>query len=137
MTQSLPVGSSNAKFAALRGSGSLVRACSGSVTRQLRWDLQFLRHIVTRQHRQHSGAVLAAADCVYGQRDSLLGVPRGQNTNGSALTDLGGFKISYGTALTQLTNTIALTNPGLLTYVVIELPIGTTYYFAVIAVTTT
>jgi fibronectin type III domain protein len=60
-----------------------------------------------------------------------------QNTNGSALTDLGGFKISYGTAPTQLTNTIALTNPDLLTYVVTELPIGTTYYFAVIAVTTT
>ena len=59
-----------------------------------------------------------------------------QNTNGSALTDLGGFKISYGTEPTQLTNTIALTNPGLLTYVVTALPIGTTYYFAVIAVTT-
>ena len=60
-----------------------------------------------------------------------------QNTNGSALTNLGGFKIYYGTAPTQLTNTIALTNPGLLTYVLTELPIGTTYYFAVIAVTTT
>jgi hypothetical protein len=59
-----------------------------------------------------------------------------ENTNGSALTDLGGFKISYGTEPTQLTNTIALTNPGLVTYVVTELPIGTTYYFAVIAVTT-
>jgi hypothetical protein len=60
-----------------------------------------------------------------------------ENTNGSALTDLGGFKIYYGTAPTQLTNSIALTNPGLLTYVLTELPIGTTYYFAVIAVTTT
>jgi hypothetical protein len=53
------------------------------------------------------------------------------------LTDLAGFKIHYGTAPTQLTSTIALTNPGLLTYVLTELPIGTTYYFAVIAVTTT
>jgi hypothetical protein len=60
-----------------------------------------------------------------------------ENTNGYALTDLGGFKIYYGTAPTQLTNSIALTNPGLLTYVLTELPIGTTYYFAVIAVTTT
>lgn len=60
-----------------------------------------------------------------------------ENTNGSALTDLGGFKIYYGTESTQLTNTVALTNPGLLTYVVTELPIGTTYYFAVVAVTTT
>jgi hypothetical protein len=60
-----------------------------------------------------------------------------ENTNGSALTDLGGFKIYYGTEPTQLTNTIALANPGLLTYVLTELPLGTTYYFAVIAVTTT
>jgi hypothetical protein len=60
-----------------------------------------------------------------------------ENTNGSALTDLGGFKIYYGTAPTQLTSSIALTNPGLLTYVLTELPIGTTYYFDVIAVTTT
>ena len=60
-----------------------------------------------------------------------------ENTNGSALTDLGGFKIYYGTAPKQLTNTVALTSPGLLTYVFSELPIGTTYYFAVIAVTTT
>jgi hypothetical protein len=52
------------------------------------------------------------------------------------LTDLGGFKIAYGTEPTQLANTIALTNPGLLTYVVTALPIGTTYYFAVLAVTT-
>jgi hypothetical protein len=59
-----------------------------------------------------------------------------ENTNGSALTDLGGFKVQYGTEPTQLTNSIALTNPGLLTYVLTELPIGTTYYFAVIAVTT-
>ena len=60
-----------------------------------------------------------------------------ENSDGSALTDLGGFKIYYGGALTQLTNTITLTNPGLLTYVVAELPIGTTYYFAVTAVTKT
>jgi hypothetical protein len=60
-----------------------------------------------------------------------------ENSDGSALTDLGGFKIYYGGALTQLTNTITLTSPGLLTYVVAELPIGTTYYFAVTAVTTT
>jgi hypothetical protein len=60
-----------------------------------------------------------------------------ENSDGSALTDLGGFKIYYGGALTQLTNSITLTNPGLLTYVVAELPIGTTYYFAVTAVTRT
>jgi hypothetical protein len=60
-----------------------------------------------------------------------------ENSDGSALPDLGGFKTYYGGALTQLTNTITLTNPGLLTYVLAELPIGTTYYFVVTAVTTT
>ena len=60
-----------------------------------------------------------------------------ENSDGSALTNLGGFKIYYGGELTQLTNSITLTNPGLLTYVVPELPIGTTYYFAVTAVTRT
>ena len=53
------------------------------------------------------------------------------------MTDLGGFKIYYGGALTQLTNTVTLTNPGLLTYVWAELPVGTTYYFTVTAVTKT
>jgi hypothetical protein len=60
-----------------------------------------------------------------------------ENSDGSTLTDLGGFKIYYGGALTQLTNTVTLTNPGLLTYVLAELPSGTTYYFAVTAVTRT
>ena len=60
-----------------------------------------------------------------------------ENSDGSALTDLGGFKIHYGTEPTQLTNSIALTNPGLLTYVVAELPVGATYYFTVTAVTKT
>lgn len=60
-----------------------------------------------------------------------------ENSDGSALTDLGGFKIYYGGELTQLTNTITLTNPGLLTYVWSDLSVGTTYYFTVTAVTRT
>jgi Fibronectin type III domain len=58
------------------------------------------------------------------------------NTNGSALTNLGGFKIYYGAAPNQLTSTIALSNPGVATYVIDGLPVGTTYYFAITAVTT-
>jgi hypothetical protein len=57
-----------------------------------------------------------------------------ENTDGSALTNLNGFKIYYGTASKQYTNSIVLSNPGLLTYVIDALTIGTTYYFAVIAV---
>lgn len=58
------------------------------------------------------------------------------NTNGSALTNLGGYKIYYGTSSSRLSSTITISNPGLLTYVVEGLPIGTTYYFAIVAVTT-
>jgi hypothetical protein len=57
-----------------------------------------------------------------------------ENTNGSALTDLTGYKLYYGTAPGQLTSTIALSNPGLLTYVIDGLTVGVTYYFAVAAV---
>jgi hypothetical protein len=58
------------------------------------------------------------------------------NTNGSALTDLAGYKIYYGTSSNQLTSTITISNPGQLTYVVDGLSIGTTYYFAIAAVST-
>src|SRR5580658_607015 len=40
------------------------------------------------------------------------------NTNGSALTNLGGYKIYYGTSSSRLSSTITISNPGLLTYVV-------------------
>jgi hypothetical protein len=55
-----------------------------------------------------------------------------QNTDGSALTDLAGFKIHYGTASRKYTQTITVDNPGLATYVVANLSPGT-YYFAVTA----
>jgi len=57
------------------------------------------------------------------------------NTNGSALTDLGGYRIYYGTSSDRLTNRIAITTPGLATYVIDGLEVGTTYYFAITAVT--
>ena len=58
--------------------------------------------------------------------------PPTQNTDGSALTNLAGFKIHYGTASQRYTQTITVSNPGLATYVVSNLPPGT-YYFAVTA----
>lgn len=59
-----------------------------------------------------------------------------ENTDGSALSDLAGFKIRYGTDAGQLSSGITLTSAGLLTYVVEGLPMGATYYFAVTAMTT-
>ncbi|HUN76476.1 MAG TPA: fibronectin type III domain-containing protein [Steroidobacteraceae bacterium] len=59
-----------------------------------------------------------------------------ENTNGTALTDLGGYKIYYGTSRYQLDSIVTLTNPGLLTYVIDGLTVGIQYYFAVTALAT-
>jgi hypothetical protein len=59
--------------------------------------------------------------------------PPTQNTNGSALTDLSGYQINYGTQPDNYTTRISLDNPGLSDYVVDNLPPGT-YYFTIAAV---
>jgi hypothetical protein len=53
-----------------------------------------------------------------------------ENTDGSALTNLAGYRILYGTSASELTQSIQIANPGLMTYVVEDLSPGT-YYFAV------
>jgi hypothetical protein len=58
-----------------------------------------------------------------------------QNSNGSTLTNLAGFKIHYGTASRDYSQVVALDNPGLNRYVVDSLPRGT-YYFAITAYNT-
>jgi hypothetical protein len=60
-------------------------------------------------------------------------VPPTTNTDGSALTDLAGYRISYGRTSTSLDQEISLSNPGLATYTVNGLASGT-WYFAVYAV---
>jgi hypothetical protein len=66
------------------------------------------------------------------QATTLSWVPPTQNTDGSSLGDLKGFKIHYGTASQSYTDTIDVNNPGLTTYVVQNLGAGT-YYFTVTA----
>ncbi len=58
--------------------------------------------------------------------------PPTENTDGSALTDLSGYVISYGTQSGNYPNNITLNNPGLTTYVVDNLSPGT-YYFTITA----
>jgi hypothetical protein len=53
-----------------------------------------------------------------------------QNSDGSALTDLRGFQIYYGNSATTLDQTVTLSTPGTLTYVVSGLKSGT-WYFAI------
>jgi hypothetical protein len=66
---------------------------------------------------------------------TLTWVAPTEYTDGTALTNLAGFKIYYGTDAAELTSTILLSSPGLLTYVIDGLPVGTRYYFAVTAMT--
>lgn len=53
-----------------------------------------------------------------------------QNTDGSTITDLAGYRIVYGTSASALTQTIEVSNPSLTTYVVEGLD-SATWYFAV------
>lgn len=63
-------------------------------------------------------------------RAVLSWTPPTQNTDGSALTNLAGYRVSYGTSSTALTSTIQIANPGVSNYTISNLAPGT-YYFAV------
>ena len=55
-----------------------------------------------------------------------------ENSDGSVLMDLKGYKVHFGSASKDYSDTIEIGNPGLTTYVVQNLPAGT-YYFAITA----
>ena len=56
-----------------------------------------------------------------------------ENTDGTPLTDLQGYKVHYGKAKQTYTDSIDIKSSGVQSYVVDNLPAGT-YYFAVTAV---
>ena len=56
-----------------------------------------------------------------------------ENTNGSALTNLAGYIIYYGTSASAMTQTIDINTVGMLTYVVENLSAGN-WYFQIVAV---
>jgi hypothetical protein len=59
-------------------------------------------------------------------------LPPTENTDGTSLANLAGYKIHYGTASKKYTETITVSNPGLARYVISSLSPGT-YYFSVTA----
>jgi hypothetical protein len=67
---------------------------------------------------------------------TLMWTPPTQNTDGSPLTNLVGYKIYWGTSQNNLTNSVTLNNAGLSSYVVEQLT-PATWYFAVTAVNST
>ena len=62
-------------------------------------------------------------------------MPPTENVDGSTLTNLAGYHLYYGTSQSSLTHVVNITNPGLATYVVSDLP-AATYYFAVTSLNT-
>lgn len=66
---------------------------------------------------------------------TLSWMPPTENTDGSVLTDLAGYKIYYGTTPGNYTSVITIDNPGITTYVVENLPGGSTYFFVITSVT--
>lgn len=58
--------------------------------------------------------------------------PPTTNADGTALNDLAGYKVYYGTSSGSYQNPIVINNPGIASYLVDALPAGT-YYFAVTA----
>lgn len=65
---------------------------------------------------------------------TLSWTPPTQNTDGSALTNLAGYRILYGVSSSSLTQTVEIPNPGATSYVIENLA-PATYYFAVKAYT--
>jgi hypothetical protein len=61
--------------------------------------------------------------------------PPTQNTDGTVLTNLAGYRVHYGMTEKNLTETVELTNPGLASYVVSNLSPGT-WFFGVSAYST-
>jgi hypothetical protein len=59
---------------------------------------------------------------------TLNWTPPTQNTDGSVLTDLAGFKIYYGTSPDNYPNEITIDNPGITTFVVDNLTPDTWYF---------
>ena len=55
-----------------------------------------------------------------------------ENSNGTPITGLAGYKIHYGTASQDYTQVVSVSNPSLSRYVLDSLPSGT-YYFAITA----
>lgn len=61
---------------------------------------------------------------------TLNWTPPTRNTDGSTLTNLAGYRISYGKSSGSLSSTVQISNPGIASYVVENLSSGT-WYFAV------
>jgi len=80
-------------------------------------------------------ACTGSTDSSGGKSISLSWTPPTQNTDGSALTDLSGYILYYGTSSDKLDQSISLSNPGLASYTIDgSLLNGQKYYVSLVAV---
>jgi hypothetical protein len=79
-------------------------------------------------------AFAVAVNAVSASGATLSWTPPTVNTDGTALTDLAGYRIYYGKSASLLTQMIQVNSAGLASYVVDDLDPGT-YYFVVRAYT--
>jgi hypothetical protein len=75
-----------------------------------------------------------AVTAISNGRATLTWTAPTENTDGTTLSNLTGYRIRYGTSAGELTNTISIDNASVTTYVVEDLA-PATWYFAVSAVT--
>jgi hypothetical protein len=108
-----------------------------TTTGQLSWQ-PVLAHVGTYSNiRPHvsDGRATAALPAVAIQvvqpsngAATLTWTPPDGNTDGSALTNLAGYRSDYGTRCNALTNQVPIANPSVSTYVVHDLSPGTCYF---------
>jgi hypothetical protein len=77
-----------------------------------------------------------AVNAISNGRATLSWTAPTENTDGSTLSNLSGYRIRYGTSANALTNTIVIQNASVTTYVVEDLA-PATWFFAVTAVNST
>lgn len=133
--------------------GSYIIAYGQGSTEQAAWDDCYRLQAITRamtaaETRRNAVAALTAPAVRWCQnpkryatvspdpvRTAILSwTPPTQNSDGTALTNLAGYRIHYGTSATAMTQTIQVANAGASAYTVSNLAPGT-YYFAVRAYT--
>ena len=103
--------------------------------RQRRRHVLEHRDLRERRHSQHGAErVRYRGHHGFDGRATLSWTPPTENTDGSTLSNLAGYRIRYGTSAGSLTNTIVVENASVTTYVVEDLA-PATWYFAVTAVT--
>lgn len=132
--------------------GSYIIAYGQGTTEALAWEDCFRLQAITRamtaaETRRNAVAAIAGPTVRWCQNPkryatvtpdptvpagaaTLSWTPPTQNTDGTSLTNLAGYRLSYGTSATALTSTIQIANPGTSSYIVSNLAPGT-HYFAV------